>query len=76
MTTGNDLLAQSLAEVGVKDFFFILGGPLGDVYRRMVELGLRGVDVRHEQAGAMMAHAYSRVRARSAWPWAAPGQAP
>ncbi len=61
MTTGNDLLAQSLAEVGVKDFFFILGGPLGDVYRRMVELGLRGVDVRHEQAGAMMAHAYSRV---------------
>ena len=61
MTTGSDLLAQALVDVGVKDYFFILGGPLGDAHRRMVELGIRPIDVRHEQAAAMMAHAYARV---------------
>jgi acetolactate synthase-1/2/3 large subunit len=61
MVTGNDLLAGALRDLGVKDFFFIMGGPMSDATRQMFDLGIRGIDVRHEQAAAMMAHAYSRV---------------
>src|SRR5262249_58493935 len=32
-----------------------------DVAMRCIEIGFRSVDVRHEQAAAMAAHAYSRV---------------
>jgi thiamine pyrophosphate-dependent acetolactate synthase large subunit-like protein len=59
--TGNDLVARTLGKMGVKDFFFIMGGPLVDAQRLMVAEGIRAVDTRHEQAAAMMAHAYSRV---------------
>jgi thiamine pyrophosphate-dependent acetolactate synthase large subunit-like protein len=59
--TGNDLLARSLRQLGVKDFFFIMGGPLVDAQRLMVAEGIRAIDTRHEQAAAMMSHAYSRI---------------
>jgi thiamine pyrophosphate-dependent acetolactate synthase large subunit-like protein len=59
--TGNDLLAKSLRTLGVKDYFFIMGGPMVDAQRITVDEGIRAIDVRHEQAAAMMAHAYSRV---------------
>jgi acetolactate synthase-1/2/3 large subunit len=59
--TGNDLLARSLKALGVREYFFIMGGPMVDAQRLCVEQGIRAIDVRHEQAAAMMAHAYSRV---------------
>src|SRR6202008_1295800 len=59
--TGNDLLATSLRDLGVREFFFIMGGPMTDATKKIFDLGIRGIDVRHEQAAAMMAHAYSRV---------------
>lgn len=64
MATGNDLLARSLSDVEVRDFFYIMGGPMIEATRLMFRQGLRGIDVRHEQAAAMMAHAYSRVTGR------------
>lgn len=62
--TGNDLLVQTLTGLGVRDFFYIMGGPMGDVERGLIDAGVRGIDVRHEQAAAMMAHAYARSSGR------------
>ena len=62
--SGNDLVGQALAQHGVDSIFFIMGGPMNDVVKAATARGVRPVDVRHEQAAAMMAHAYARVRAR------------
>ena len=62
--SGAYLLATALRSVGTDSVFFLMGGPMSDVVRHLVEQGLRLIDVRHEQAAAMMAHAYSRVTGR------------
>jgi len=62
--TGSQIVAQALKKQGVDTFFFIMGAPMLAVERAAIDLGLRGIDVRHEQAGAMAAHAYSRIRSR------------
>ncbi len=59
--TGNELVAETLKRIGITDFFFIMGGPINDVLTHSMKRGIRGVDVRHEQAAAMSAHAYARV---------------
>ena len=61
MTTGNEILARALRDQGVKDVFFIMGGPMIDCENACVDQGIRMTDVRHEQAAVMMANAYSRV---------------
>jgi hypothetical protein len=49
-------------------FLFIAGGPINGVLTRTMQKGIRGVDVRHEQAAAMSAHAYARhQQAGRAW---------
>lgn len=63
--TGSELVAQTLARHGVDAFFFIMGAPMLGVESACIAAGMRGVDVRHEQAAAMMAHAYSRVRRKT-----------
>ncbi|MBC7704739.1 MAG: thiamine pyrophosphate-binding protein [Rhodoferax sp.] len=45
--------------------FFIMGGPINDALLAAMARGVRGIDVRHEQAAAMMAHAYARVRSKT-----------
>ena len=60
-TNGNDLVVKSLKDEGVDTVFYLTGGPMVDVAMRCIEIGFRSVDVRHEQAAAMAAHAYSRV---------------
>jgi len=60
-TTGAALLARALQQQGVDTFFFIMGAPMSSGEKASIDLGIRGIDVRHEQAAAMMAHAYSRV---------------
>jgi acetolactate synthase-1/2/3 large subunit len=62
---GNRLIAEGLKEAGVETLFFIMGGPNLDLSIHMESLGIRMIDVRHEQAAAMMAHAYSRVNGRT-----------
>jgi acetolactate synthase-1/2/3 large subunit len=59
--TGNELLALSLKSLGVKDLFYLMGGPMLHAARACLDAGIRGIDVRHEQAAAMAAHAYSRT---------------
>src|SRR3546814_1979935 len=44
--------------------FFLMGGPMLFAEKACINAGIRSIDVRHEQAAAMMAHAYSRTLGR------------
>src|SRR5919199_777363 len=59
--TGNDILARCLKAQGVKDLFFLMGGPMLDAETACIKEGIRLIDTRHEQGAAYMAQAYSRV---------------
>jgi thiamine pyrophosphate-dependent acetolactate synthase large subunit-like protein len=61
---GNELIAQTLKARGVETIFFLMGGPMIDAANACEEAGIRMIDVRHEQAAVMMAHAYSRLTNR------------
>jgi acetolactate synthase-1/2/3 large subunit len=57
---GGHLVAKVLKEVeGVTTVFSLAGGHIDRIYDGFYEYGVRIVDVRHEQAAAMMAHAWS-----------------
>jgi thiamine pyrophosphate-dependent acetolactate synthase large subunit-like protein len=60
--TGSELVAATLERLGVESFFFLMGAPMLGAEKASIERGIQGIDVRHEQAAAMMAQAYSRVR--------------
>lgn len=60
-TTGSELLAKALRRHGTDAFFFIMGGPMLAAETACAAEGIRPIDVRHEQAAAMMANAYARV---------------
>jgi thiamine pyrophosphate-dependent acetolactate synthase large subunit-like protein len=70
--SGNDLVAKALQDEGVDTVFYLTGGPMVDVASRCIER-FRSVDVRHEQAAAMAAHAYSRVSGKPGVCFAASG---
>lgn len=72
---GSEILAEALERQGVDMFFFIMGAPMLMVEAAALKRGLRGIDVRHEQAAAMMAHAYARLRLRPGICMAASGPA-
>ena len=59
--TGSEILARSLKNEGTKDLFFIMGGPMMLAENSCIKEGIRPIDVRHEQAAALMAQAYSRL---------------
>ena len=59
--TGNRLLAKSLRHEGVTHLFFLSGGPMDNFYLDAEKEGIKLYDTRHEQAAAMMAHAWSRA---------------
>jgi thiamine pyrophosphate-dependent acetolactate synthase large subunit-like protein len=58
--SGNALLAKALVRSGIDTIFFIMGGPINDALLAARAAGIRLIDVRHEQAAAMMAQAYAR----------------
>ncbi|HEY1852852.1 MAG TPA: thiamine pyrophosphate-binding protein, partial [Candidatus Binataceae bacterium] len=58
---GEEIIARSFQREGVDTIFFMMGGPTGGTAGACLELGMKGIYVRHEQAAAMMAHAYSRI---------------
>lgn len=58
---GEELIAQSFERESVEAFFFMMGGPTSGTAAACLDLGMRGIYVRHEQAAAMMAHAYARI---------------
>ena len=57
---GGHLVAKYLKDVEKVDTVFSLsGGHIDRIYDGFLEYGVRLIDVRHEQAAAMMAHAWS-----------------
>ncbi|MGI8927640.1 MAG: thiamine pyrophosphate-binding protein [Tepidiformaceae bacterium] len=63
-TPGYRLVVEQLKREGVDTLFYIMGGPIIDLAGAAAAAGIRTVDVRHEQAAAMAAHAYARVTGR------------
>ena len=59
--TGSEILAKCLKKEGTKDLFFIMGGPMQLVQTHCAKEEIRMIDVRHEQAAALSAQAYSRL---------------
>jgi thiamine pyrophosphate-dependent acetolactate synthase large subunit-like protein len=72
---GSEVVARALRQQGVDTFFYIMGGPMMHVELGCMANGLRGIDVRHEQAGAMAAFAYARLLNRPGVCMAASGPA-
>jgi thiamine pyrophosphate-dependent acetolactate synthase large subunit-like protein len=71
--SGSELLAQALLREGSDMVFFLMGAPIMEASKACGVAGIRMIDVRHEQAAAMMAHASARVRSRPAVCMAAAG---
>jgi len=64
---GNVLVAQALLEQKVDTLYYLMGGPTLGIAAACIDSGrVRMIDVRHEQAAAMMAHAHARVQGRAA----------
>ncbi|HWA80123.1 MAG TPA: thiamine pyrophosphate-binding protein [Acetobacteraceae bacterium] len=59
--TGSEILAKCLRKEGTEALFFLMGGPMLLTESSCIREGIRMVDVRHEQAAAFMAQAYSRL---------------
>lgn len=57
----SQLLGKALKRQGVETMFYLMGGPMFAAENACIAEGIRSIDVRHEQAAAMMAHAYARV---------------
>jgi len=60
--TGSEIIAKCLAKEGIKDLFFIMGGPMLLAEAMCIKEGIRMIDVRHEQAAAYACQAYSRLK--------------
>ncbi len=58
---GEQIIGQAFKNEGVDTIFFMMGGPTSGTAASCLEQGMQGIYVRHEQAAAMMAHAYARV---------------
>ncbi len=57
---GGHIVAKYLKEVEeVGAVFSLSGGHIDRIYDGFLDYGVRLIDVRHEQAAAMMAHAWS-----------------
>lgn len=63
---GSQILAKALRKQGIDALFYVMGGPMLDAESSCIKEGIRAIDVRHEQAAAMMAHAYGRVSGKVA----------
>ena len=59
--TGSEILARALKAHGMDTLFFLMGGPMLETESELVRLGIKMIDTHHEQAAAMMAHAWTRV---------------
>ena len=70
---GSQLLAKALKRQGADTMFYLMGGPMLSAESSCIAEGIRAIDVRHEQAAAMMAHGYARVLNRPGLCMAASG---
>jgi thiamine pyrophosphate-dependent acetolactate synthase large subunit-like protein len=62
--TGSEVLAKALRTQGVDTMFYIMGGPMLETEAACIQLGIRCIDTRHEQAAALSAHAWTRIMQR------------
>ncbi len=61
--SGGHLVAKYIKEVeGVNTVFGLVGGHIGEILDGFLDYGIKLVDVRHEQAAVMMAHAWTIFR--------------
>jgi acetolactate synthase-1/2/3 large subunit len=58
---GGHLIAQALANEGVRYLFTLSGGHIAPIYDGCVDLGIEVIDFRHEQAAAHAADGWARV---------------
>lgn len=58
---GEQVIARCFRNESVDTIFFMMGGPTSGTAGACLDLGMRGIYVRHEQAAAMAAHAYARL---------------
>lgn len=61
---GSQILARALRKLGTDTMFYLMGGPMMQAESSCIKEGIRSIDVRHEQAAAMMAHAWARTTSR------------
>jgi acetolactate synthase-1/2/3 large subunit len=59
--SGGHLVARALKAEGIEVIFTLCGGHIIDIYDGCTDAGIRIVDVRHEQAAAHAADAWSRL---------------
>ena len=59
--TGSEILAKALKKEGTDNLLFLMGGPMLLAESSCIKEGIRPIDVRHEQAAALMGQAYSRL---------------
>jgi thiamine pyrophosphate-dependent acetolactate synthase large subunit-like protein len=59
--TGSEILAKALKKEGTENLLFLMGGPMLLAESSCIKEGIRPIDVRHEQAAALMGQAYSRL---------------
>ena len=59
--TGSEILARALKAQGMDTLFFLMGGPMLETESELVRIGTKMIDTHHEQAAAMMAHAWTRL---------------
>jgi thiamine pyrophosphate-dependent acetolactate synthase large subunit-like protein len=71
--TGSEIIARCLKKEGVEEIFYIMGGPMLLCEASCIKEGIRMIDVRHEQAAAFMAQAYTRLRQKPSICMAASG---
>lgn len=64
VVSGSRLLAKALKSQGVEVVFFLTGGPITQTSYACTVEGIRVVDVHHEQAAAMMAHGWGRIKGK------------
>jgi thiamine pyrophosphate-dependent acetolactate synthase large subunit-like protein len=71
--SGGELVARVLAGAGVGHVFTLCGGHLLPIYDGCLDVGIRIVDTRHEQAAAHAADAYARLTRHVGVAMVAPG---
>ncbi len=59
--SGGHLVASALKAEGIDTIFTLCGGHIIDIYDGCVDVGIRVMDVRHEQVAAHAADGYARV---------------
>ena len=59
--TGGHLVARALKAEGIEAIFTLCGGHIIDIYDGCTDVGIRIIDVRHEQAAGHAADAWTRL---------------